>query len=71
MFASDSLRNVFAQQFFSLQQNNMIPKAILKNFSQGKNAMEMRLATKIMSSPSLFSFFCYWHDKHALEYLHE
>ena len=70
MFASDSLRNVFAQQFFNLQQNNMVPKAILKNFLQGKDAIEMRLATKIMSS-SLFSFFCYWHGKHGLEYLHE
>ena len=71
MFASDSLRNVFAQQVFSLQQNNMVPKAILKNISQGKDVMEMRLATKIMSSSSLFLFFSYWHGKHALEYVHE
>ena len=28
--ASDGSRNVFAQQIFTLKQNNMIPKAIFK-----------------------------------------
>ena len=57
MVASDSLRNKFAQQMFTLQQNNMVPETILKNLSQQKDALETRLATKIMSSSSLFSFF--------------
>ena len=48
--ASDSLINAFAQQMFTLQQNNMVPKTILKIFSQRKDALEWRLATKIMCS---------------------
>ena len=47
---SGSLVNAFAQQMFTLQQNNMVPKKILKNFSQRKDALEWRLATKIMCS---------------------
>ena len=72
MVASDSLRNVFAEQMFTLQQKIRVPKAILKNFSQQKDALETMLATKTMSSSSLFrfSFFCYWHGKHAFVYLH-
>ena len=48
--ASGSLVNAFAQQMFTLQQNNMVPKKMLKNFSQRKDALEWRLATKIMCS---------------------
>ena len=39
MVVSDSLRNVFAQQVFTLQQNGMVLKAILKHFSQRKDAL--------------------------------
>ena len=68
--ASDSSRNVFAQQIFTLKQNSMIPKAIFKKILQRKDALETRLTSIIMSSSSLFLFlfFCYyWHGKYAFE----
>ena len=48
------------------------PQSSFETFFERKDALETRLATKIMSSSSLFSFlfFCYWHGKYVLEYLH-
>ena len=54
MAASKSLRNDFAEQMFTLQLSNILPRAILNNnfafLLSRKDALLTRLATKIMSS---------------------
>ena len=72
LVASESLRNLFAEQMFTLELSNILPRAILKKtfailLSQ-KNALGTRFATKFMSSFNLFSFlfFCYWHGHMSL-----
>ena len=73
--ASESLRNDFAEQMFTLQLSNILLRAILKKIaflSLQKDALGTRLATKIMHSSNLFwfLFFCYCHGKHVPEYRH-
>ena len=66
LVASESLRNVFAEQSnIATQLSNIGPRAVLKKrFSlllSRKDALGTRLATKIMYSSNLFLllFFCY------------
>ena len=55
--ASESLGNVFAEQMFTLQLNNIISRAILKKIAfllSRKDALGMTFPTKIMPLSSLF-----------------
>ena len=49
MVVYESLMNVFAEQMFTLQLSNILPRAIVKKKVDGT-----RLATKIMSSSNLY-----------------
>ena len=55
--ASESLGNVFAEQMFTLQLNNIISRAILKKIAfllSRKDALGTTFPTKIMPLSSLF-----------------